>query len=489
MGRKFFQIGFNKCGTTYIARLFQMNDIPVVHWEGGALAEDIAYSKLVGRKPLRRWADVTAFTDMESVRYLNMPVIEAFRDFRFLDESFPGAIFLLNSRDIEDWVISRYMHRGGSYARAYAQILGVDLGDLANIWEADWHAHLADCRSHFRGRREFIDINIDRAKPQDYLDALSPWFDLRRAPDLPGKKARQGYLPRLSRMLAPPAPPVADRLRDKVAVTLAGTARPALVRSDPDARFGDGCVTFDVAAAKVTDRQGELLPFRRDETGWYHLDPAVPAQLRIATTINDIAQVTDRGIYHLDMSPECRLGSGPDHRVPGPVIASSRRVGAENVFLWPLPWLHRLGNNGFLGDPLRSEPGWNAKADQLCRVDDEVTDDSALACRYVLCPAEAPEADRFLPLVNSQSLLLREENGWEVFWSGLFQPWRHYLPVEAGGGDAPDLLDWARAHPETCAEITAEARATCAALADPQVRRHHLALVLRDYRIASGQPA
>ena len=62
MARKFFQIGFNKCGTTFIARLFGMNGYPAVHWAEGALAEDIAWSKLTGVKPLRPWADTVAFT-------------------------------------------------------------------------------------------------------------------------------------------------------------------------------------------------------------------------------------------------------------------------------------------------------------------------------------------------------------------------------------------------------------------------------------------
>ena len=118
LSRKFFQIGFNKCGTTFIARLFAMNGIPTVHWEENGLAEDIAFSKLSGRAPLQPWAHVTAFTDMESVRSINLPIVEAFREFAYLDRSFPGSVFLLNTRRVEDWIISRYRHRGGRYARA-----------------------------------------------------------------------------------------------------------------------------------------------------------------------------------------------------------------------------------------------------------------------------------------------------------------------------------------------------------------------------------
>lgn len=111
MPPKFFQIGFNKCGTTFIARLFDLNRIPAAHWLEGALADDIAYAKLSGTRPLARWADdITAFTDMESVRFLNMPVIEAFKDYALLDAHYPGSVFLLNTRRVEDWIASRYPH-------------------------------------------------------------------------------------------------------------------------------------------------------------------------------------------------------------------------------------------------------------------------------------------------------------------------------------------------------------------------------------------
>ena len=75
-----------------------------VHWAEGALAEDIAWSKLTGVKPLQPWADTVAFTDMESVRFLNMPIIEAFKDFALLDAHYPGAVFMLNTRRVEDWI-------------------------------------------------------------------------------------------------------------------------------------------------------------------------------------------------------------------------------------------------------------------------------------------------------------------------------------------------------------------------------------------------
>lgn len=579
MDRKFFQIGFNKCGTTFIARLFHMNAIPAAHWLEGALAEDIAWSKLAGRRPLRKWAaDTVAFTDMESVRYLNMPAVEAFKEYAFLDRSFPGSVFLLNTRRIEDWIASRYMHRGGTYARAWAQILGVGLADLADIWAEDWQAHLAGCRAYFADRPEFIQIDIDHAGPGDYRDALAPWFDLPLCPPLPGRqvrKTRTAYLPRLMAMLDAPAPGagLSPGQQRRSAGLLTRLSRPAVLRND--SRDFATCpaqpARFDAASGEVRDREGRLLPLRRGAGGAYHADPLHPGLLPLASTVNDIAQVTDRGIYRLDLRPACRLGSDADHAIPGPVIATSRRTGAENVYLWPAPWIHRPGNEGFLGPLIRNDPPFAAKADRAvwrggltghalgadgpcldqpaeaaiaalldaapgsprfdaarqmlratarldlvlaCRGSDDVDaaliaaprtrralaragldapladpprDDFLLSHRYLVCLGGNSGPEDFLPLANSRSVVLKEEDGWEMFASGLFRPWQHYIPLKPGGTDLARQLGWARSHPEACRDMSRAARAACRALADGQIRKSHLTQLLRDYRIATGQ--
>ena len=493
--RKFFQIGYNRCGTTFIARLFRLNGIPAAHWEEGALAEDIAYAKLAGRVPLERWTDrIVAFTDMESVRYVNMPVVEAFKEYAFLDRSFPGAVFLLNTRRVEDWIASRYLHRGGSYARTYARIRGVAPADLADLWAAEWEEHLAGVRAHFAGRPEFVEIDIDRAAPQDYRDALAPFFDLPQCPDLPGPDARRwraGYWSRLERMLAaaPPALPAARRT--DLAGRLAAFARPAGLRQG--AGEGDACsdrlVSFDAARGEIRDREGKSLPVRRGADGWLHLDPARLRWLEVAAAANDIAQVTDQGIYRLDMHPA--PAAPPGQAVGGPVLAPGRRAGAENVFLWPMPRHHRPGNDAFLGDPQRADPPFADKLDLAFRCDAPEGDapgrPDPLSHRYLICPGGAAGAGDFIRFANSNSVVLKEEDGWEHAFSGLFRPWEHYVPLACGAGDLAERLAWARAHPEECRAMSRAARDLCAALADPELRRAHLERVLADYRAASGQ--
>lgn len=571
--RKFFQIGYNRCGTTFIAGLFRMNGIPTVHWEEGALAEDIAYAKLAGRPPLQHWADrIVAFTDMESVRYVNMPVVEAFKEYAFLDRSFPGSVFLLNTRRVEDWVASRYMHRGGSYARTYAAIRGVGLADLGDIWAEEWHQHLAGVRAYFGDRPEFVEIDIDQAAPQDYCRALAPFFELPKYPEPPGAEVRQrrdGYRLQLEQMVNAPLPALSTSQRQELAGRIAGFACPAKVRQ---AATGlDACsgqvVTFDAAKGEIRNRSGDFLPVQRGPDGRFHLDPGRLRWLEPVAAVNDIALICDKGVYQLDMRPACPLGIGAERQVGGPLLVPSRRAGAENLFLWPMPRHHRPGNDAFLGLPSQDELPFDQKLDRAfwrgtltgyARGDggpdlDRPAEDAVqavlqsaaygaplrglleqsrlafvaayagspdvdaalqvqgktaealhragraaliasadmpepLSHRYLICLGGAAGPDELTRLANSNSVLLKEEDGWQNVFSDLFRPWQHYIPLEYGGGDLARQLVWARTHPEECLAMSQAARDLCAALADPDLRRAHLEQVLRAYRKASGQP-
>ncbi len=565
---KFFQIGFNKCGTTFIARLFDLNAIPAAHWLEGALADDIAYAKLTGARPLARWADsVTAFTDMESVRFLNIPVIEGFRDFALLDRHYPGSVFMLNTRRVEDWIASRYLHRGGAYARSIAANLGVSLGDLGDIWARDWADHLSSVRAHFAGRAEFIDIDIDEATPEDYRRALSPWYDLPHLPALPGAgvhRARRVNLPRVLAMMetAVSGADIDPDRRARLATRLARLAAPARLRQkgtvDRPPHAQALCLDMDRGCLRAAD--GADLPLHRGPDGRFHLAAQRPGLLRAAAVANDIAALTDHGRYWLDMRPATFAGSGPDDPADGPLIASLRRRGARNVFLWPAPWLHRIGNDGFPGAPVGDDPAWRDRADvagwrgTLSGHHDRLTAETAIttlltrapgsdaftqaadalprtprwrfltnhaACdgvdlalipdarvaraldragltppvaqgplrhpRHALCLSGSEGDADLLPLANSHAVVIRQDDDWESFVGRLLRPWVHVIPMAPDGSDLAERLDWARANPDACRQMSRKARRLCHALADPAGRRLHLGQVLADYRRATGQ--
>jgi hypothetical protein len=73
----------------------------------------------------------------------------------------------------------------------------------------------------------------------------------------------------------------------------------------------------------------------------------------------------------------------------------------------------------------------------------------------------------FISAVNSNSIVLKEEDGWELFYSPLFRPWESYIPLAPGLHDLEEKLDWARSNPGRCKEMSATAQAACKYLGMP----------------------
>ncbi|SCY78308.1 glycosyl transferase family 90 [Paracoccus tibetensis] len=98
--------------------------------------------------------------------------------------------------------------------------------------------------------------------------------------------------------------------------------------------------------------------------------------------------------------------------------------------------------------------------------------------RYQLCLTGYDHGSNFIPAIDSRSVLLAEEDGWEVFYSGRFRPWVHYIPVSRHLADIEEKLAWARAHPDECQRMSGRARHEAAHLRDPAARRRLMSLIL-----------
>lgn len=98
--------------------------------------------------------------------------------------------------------------------------------------------------------------------------------------------------------------------------------------------------------------------------------------------------------------------------------------------------------------------------------------------RYQLCMGGYDHGSNFISAINSRSVLLAEQDGWDVFYSGRFKPWKHFIPVARYGADIKEKLAWARRNPDECKAMSAAARAEAAPLADPDLRRALLGQIL-----------
>ena len=112
---KIFQIGFNKCGTTSLYYFFLLNGIDSVHWKTriGKNRENIcitAVKNLCSQKKIFEDLDYVFYSDMEYVS--SKQIIYLYEYFNIIHDHYPNSKFILNTRNIDEWINSRLNHNG-----------------------------------------------------------------------------------------------------------------------------------------------------------------------------------------------------------------------------------------------------------------------------------------------------------------------------------------------------------------------------------------
>lgn len=172
MATKVFQIGFNKCGTRTIHQFLKKNGLRTIHWDDGNLARTMVQNLLDGRPLLRGYDEnFDVFTDMEWVT--REVIVEGFKLFPYLARDYPGARFILNTREREDWVKSRSGHGNGHYINKWKRASGLDPDALVEHWRQDWDHHHARVAEFFADKPgQLLKFHIANDPPQTIADFL-----------------------------------------------------------------------------------------------------------------------------------------------------------------------------------------------------------------------------------------------------------------------------------------------------------------------------
>jgi hypothetical protein len=189
---KIFQIGFNKCATTSLEYLFaEHGNIRTVHWDYGNLARRIFANHLSQQPLLSGYEDVAFFSDMEAfyrkgdkLEWIFIP--ELF--FKELDQQYPDSKFILNIRNVDDWIASRLRHttlfdeyghkhedesKRRMYVEQHMECFGLSREQVIQKWRDDFESHVSNVVAYFEGRNDLLvfDINHDR------MDKIKAFFN------------------------------------------------------------------------------------------------------------------------------------------------------------------------------------------------------------------------------------------------------------------------------------------------------------------------
>jgi hypothetical protein len=342
--------------------LFRRNGHQAVCHDNGQLAEDILFAGATNGDPLAPWPETVLFSGLYRDTPHWRPPLEAWRRFDWLADRFPQARFILTTRPVEDWILDRLTRDGDAAARCHAHHRGCDPADLPDLWEADWHAHLAVVDAFFGRGPRLIRVDLGRDTPADLAARLDPILPMTDPGLQEGWFPAAKTLPDLEGILAKPPEEQVDPayVEDVAAFCLRGFEPGA----GQDAGLSEYYSIWD-GGGIVADRHGAPRRIRvRDGIAL-----SAPGRhfkiIRAEGIINDALRLNRPMPLRIDMEDSRWCRSPQGEPLSAPTLCHNRRQGARNAVLWPLPDQHSIGLPGFDPEAAPDPIPWEEKLDQV----------------------------------------------------------------------------------------------------------------------------
>ena len=180
---KIFIIGFNKCGTRTLHSFFQNNNVNSIHYDDGKLAVQITNNKNNNCKLLSGVDNYCVYSDMECI--VGPRLIYCHLLYKILDKQYPNSKFILNTRNIQKWLKSRYNHNHNhNYDLNYIDICKQKLKlktyqQVFTHWTKEWYNHHQDVIKYFKNRpNDLLVFNIEKDNPFKIKNFLKDYIHL-----------------------------------------------------------------------------------------------------------------------------------------------------------------------------------------------------------------------------------------------------------------------------------------------------------------------
>lgn len=178
MCTKVFAIGFYRCGTRSIAHYFEQNGLKSCHFHGGRLYKDLVANLDRGKKAFAGYESTVLFADFNPATEDENAGENGGWLFREIRDSYPDALFILNTRNVQNWLASRKAHRNGLLLKTYAQIHNLTRDEnVVDAWRTDWLSFHAAVRGFFANNPGgFLEFNIEENDGNDLASFLAPHY-------------------------------------------------------------------------------------------------------------------------------------------------------------------------------------------------------------------------------------------------------------------------------------------------------------------------
>lgn len=174
MKTKVFCIGLNKTGTSSLHEAFRILGLKSVHFKdekGNNIKDLLIANYLNHRDILHQLSHYDALSDWDRPPY-TFDIIKKF------DEHYPNSKFIVNIRDIEDWLNSRENHvkRNQKIKEKQPDMNITWLKIDRDAWRNEYKEHYAAIDAYFKNRKEDI-LYFDVTQGDDWKK-LCPFLHL-----------------------------------------------------------------------------------------------------------------------------------------------------------------------------------------------------------------------------------------------------------------------------------------------------------------------
>lgn len=182
--KKVFFIGMNRTATKSFHELFVRSGYKSFHYscadvltgEPIILAQEMKNNLRSYKHVLNRMEAAQVYSDMFWHREDEW--IDGVKMYRDLHAQFPDAYFILQTRNMYSWLLSKKNHKEGAYIQRAMQYHNLSQDDMLTWFEKDRNEHELNVRSYFKTSDKFLDYDIDKDNITKLIDFLKPTFFL-----------------------------------------------------------------------------------------------------------------------------------------------------------------------------------------------------------------------------------------------------------------------------------------------------------------------
>lgn len=183
--KKAFFIGFNKTATSSLHSLFLNSGYKSIHWTDGkgCYALDM-YNNLKNKKPILDKIDADCLTDICSVPgyFPHLEGNDLYLDAEFFYKKwyaeYPDSYYILQTRNMKDWIHSRIHHQRGKYLMKFQKYFNMKRKEVVEMWIKQYKDHHKNVKTFFTNKKNFIIFNIDKDPIQKVINFVKDDFKL-----------------------------------------------------------------------------------------------------------------------------------------------------------------------------------------------------------------------------------------------------------------------------------------------------------------------